>query len=201
MEDAKKQEHESIVEEILANNHYEFKYKDIDYKVIKPTFKDKQEVYRKKGSKLAELLKNKDILLESALIAQFKERGVDIEEFDTKIKILEQKKNSLKEKLGEALAKQSSESDLKIYREEIVDIITEQTNLSTQKFSYVQFSLENQLKMFAYTYMTISIIFKKENDKWVRVWNTIEEFENCPDEEFINNISFYAGLILKDEEL
>lgn len=191
----------ALVEDVLSNNEYEFKYKDVDYKVVKPSFKQKQEVYRKKSEKFSSLLKNKELLLEKDLIAQFKERGININEFDDKIAVLEQEKNSLKEKLGKALAIGAPESDLKTFKDEIIKIINEQTSLTVQKFSYLQFSLENQLKMFAYTYVTILITFVKKDDKWVRIWNTFEEFEAYEDEDFINSISFYTGMILKDEVL
>ncbi len=190
-----------LVEDILSNNEYEFKYKDKDYKVIKPNFKQKQEVYRKKSEKFSELLKNKNLMLEKDLIAQYAERGIIIEDIDKVISTLEQRKNGLKEKLGKALVDGVSEGDLKVFKDEIKSIIDEQTELSIKRFSYLQFSLENQLKMYAYTYITILVVLEKKEDKWVKVWNTFDEFENYEDEEFINTISFYTGLILKDEVL
>lgn len=186
-------------EDLLSNNVFEFKYKEKDYRVIKASFRDKQEVLKKKVQKFTELLKNKDILLEKDLIKLYKERGVDIDEIDKAITNLEQSKNSYKEKLGEALSKGSAESDLIVYKKEIEDIIEKQLALYNQRYSMIQYSLESQVRLYAYTYISIFMVEHKVEDKWVRLWNTFEEFENFEDEEFTSTVAVYIGTLLKNE--
>ena len=188
-------------EDLLSNNVFEFKYKEKDYRVIKASFKDKQEVLRKKSQKFTELLKNKDILLEKDLIKIYKDRGVDIDEIDKSISNLEQSKNSYKEKLGEALTKGTAETDLVIYKKEIEQIIDKQMELYNQRYGLIQYSLESQVRLYSYTYISIFMVEQKVEDKWVKLWKTFNEFENFEDEEFTSTVAVYIGTLLKNEVL
>ena len=40
------------IEDFLKTNEFEFDYKEIKYRIKKPTYKHKQEVYKKKDSKI-----------------------------------------------------------------------------------------------------------------------------------------------------
>lgn len=187
-----------LVEKILSDNKFEFDENGVSYRIRKPSFKEKQEVYKKKIQKFTELMKDKTLLLEADWIKQYKERGIDIEEMNKNIIRLEGKKQGLQYTLGKEIEKKSKEDDLKKLRDEIASIEQDQMAISVQKTSYLQFSIEYQLNVFLYAYMITLVTEKKVEDKWVRVWNSYEEFENS-DEALINKVSYYASIIVKDE--
>ncbi len=186
------------VENAVNNNVGEFEILEVPYRVSKPTYGQKQKTYKKRAEKFTELIQDKTLMLEKDLKKQYKERGIDIDEMQTKIISLEREKHNIQLKLGEALVKQASDTELKAYKEQIEEIQAKQINISIEKTNLLDFTIEQQLFVFTYTYLTFLIAEKKVDDKWVKVWNTWEDFENS-DEDLIKEISYHASLIMKDE--
>lgn len=194
---------EGTVKQLLENNFAEFDYKDVKYKVRKPTFQERQEVYKKRCDYQIQLLKEKNTegsfknLNEKDLKQLYKERGIDIDEIGTKIVTLTLQERLLLEKLGAALKEQAEDKQLKLYRDEIEQIRTEIVRLSVEKASLLEFSIENQVLIFLYSYFTMLITEKKMNDTWVKCWNNLDEYYKS-DEELINTASTLATLILNE---
>ena len=117
------------IENLVMSNVVEFDHKDIRYKVRKPTFREKQEVNQKRIIKYTEFLKDDKLVLEKDLIELYKKRGIDIKEMDDKQDSLNKSRNDLLLKLGKAITEKSPELDLKIYRDEINRIFSEQQEL------------------------------------------------------------------------
>jgi len=194
----------ALVEDILKNNEYVFTYKDIKYKVRKPTFGEKQGAYEKKVEREIFLLESKDengkYRYKSAedLKKLYKNRGIDVDDMDNKFLTLEQKKNDLKLKLGKGLKEKKPKNELKVYHDEIYKIDLSQKELSFRKAKLLEISIENQLDIMIYSYLTYLISEKLVDEKWVKVWNSYEEFKNSPDD-IINKVSYYAVLIIQNE--
>lgn len=204
-----------LMEELLKKNEYEFDYKGIKYKVKKPTFGEKQEAYQKRIEKEISMLQSKDsqgnyqYKSRNDLIKIHKERGVDVEELTTKFISLEKKKEDLNIKLGKALKEKKPENELQIYHDEIENINRIQQDLTFKKARLLELSIENQLDVFTYSYLTYLITEKeikgkdlgdgnKEANKWVRAWNSYEEFQNSP-ESVVNQVSYFAVIIVQNE--
>lgn len=190
---------QDLMELALQGSEFTFEFKDVTYRVHKPTFADKQKIYKERVRKYTELLKDKTLVMESDLKAQYKERGIDIDEFQDKILALEQEKKSYQLKLGAILAGEGVESDAEIYKTEIQNIINKQTELSIKKTSLLEPCLEQQLIIYLYAYFTTLLVEKKVGETWVKVWNSYQEFEDSPDEEMVNKLIFYSALMMRDE--
>jgi len=195
----------TLVEEVIKDNKSEFELDGVKYKIEKPNHKIKSEAYRMKTEKFLSLLgeKNKDgtfkYLLEDDLKKAYKERGIDIDKMGIKMTELEGKKNQFKFKIGKSLADKKNVSDIEIFKKEIEDINLEERKLSIKKAKLMEYAIEQQVLIFVYSYLIYLSAYKlNEKKKWVRVWNSFDEFEN-DQERIINNISFNATFILKDE--
>lgn len=194
----------NLVENSIKDNELEFEYNKEKYRVRKPTYKEKQETYQKRMGKHLELLKDEKYILEEDLRKIYKKRNIDIDEIDKQLKLLESKRNNYEFKLGELIKKQAQEKDLKLYKDEIESINKQFRELSIKKTNYLQYSIESQVLIFTYSYLTSLITEKKIDEsgkpvEWVRAFNSFEEFENPKDEKFINVVTFHASLIIRDE--
>ena len=86
-----------IVESSLGSNEIEFEIGFEKYKVVKPSYKDKQETYKQRALKYTELLTATDdkgnyiYKSEDDLKKIYKKRGIDIDEMENKIKAIDNK--------------------------------------------------------------------------------------------------------------
>lgn len=197
--DVKDVANEALSEEVLLGNSFEFEIEGKTYRVSKPTFGQKQEVYKKRVEKFTQLLQDKQLLLEKDLKKQYKERGIDIDEMQKKILELERNKQDLQLKLAQGIIDQISESELKTFREQIESVEEEQLSVAIEKNTLLEFSIEQQIFVFVYIYLTYLIAeIKDENGKWSRVWNKFEDYEN-EKEDIVKTVTYYSSLLLKDE--
>lgn len=183
------------IAELIRNNEKIFEVNGITYRIKKPTYKQKQEVYKKKIEKYTELLKDERYLLEKDLRELFKKRGVDIDKMDIELKNKMKKRDDLMIRLGGALKLGQPENELKILELEIKDLNNEIQDKSIERAKLLEISLEQQLSVFVYTYFVFVLAEKKDNDNWVKVWNTFDEYEEG-DQELINRFSYYCTMML-----
>lgn len=194
-----KEQSESLVESGLVNNEFIFNIRDMEFKVTKPTFGQKQEVYRAKAKKFSEFIKDSTYMLREDLKKQYKSRNIDVDEIEQKNIQLEIKKKELKEQLGLLLSKQVAESEYADLKNQIVEIENEQSNNINYIGNLMEFCIEHQLYIYAYSYLIMLVVYIKKDNKWVRFWNTYEEFNNTQDESLVNEIALYASFVIKDE--
>ena len=192
------EQEQSLLESALLDNKLEFDYRSIKYRIKKPSFKEKQETYKRKSIRFSELIRDKTYMLEADLKKQFKERGIDLDEMTERVKNLEREKDSLQLKLGEAIVKQASDSELKTYKEQIATIKERQLELLNEKNNYLEFSIENQLFGESYSYLLFLCAEKLIDEKWVKAWATYQDFE-VSDEELVRTLAYYSTYMLRDE--
>ena len=185
----------SQLEENLKDNKMEFEYNGDIYRVRMLTQVEKDELHFLRVKKFSQLLQDKDILLEKDLIIVYKERGIDILEIDSKMKKLEVEKDSLKLKLGEAIANKEGEAILKTYKEQISELRDNIYLLTIQKSNLLTYSLENQLANYVAKILTYLSLYKKVRDDWGRVFKNLEEFEKCNDEILLQKAACRAMLL------
>ena len=186
-----------LMEKVLQNNAFEFEHEEIKYRVKKPTFEQKQDTNTRRIKKHMELLKHPDFVLEEELRRIYKIKGVDINKIDEQMLALEKKKESYYLKLGQAIKEKKAKNEWEIYKKEIQDIQGQQQELSIRKTSYLELSIEHQVTIFVYSYLTYLISEKLDGDKWISVWNSYEDFIR-EDSNKINKITFYASLIISE---
>jgi len=183
------------VEEMIKDNKISFEHNEEKYRVRLLNLKEKEELDSLRRKKFGQLIKDKDILLEKDLIQQYKERGINIEEINDNIKKYDKEELDLQLRLGEAISKNEGEIILKEYSGKIEDLRIKKSVLNTQKTLLLEFSLENQLLNYVaeiITYLSLDI-YKEE--KWKRMFNTFDEFQNYEDEKLINKAGSYSMIL------
>lgn len=190
---------ESLIEKALQNNELEFDFGDTKYRVRKPTFSEKQSLEKVRLKKFNEFLLDADYMLQEKLVELLKAKGVDIEKFDDQIRKLESEKQNLQLKLAKGLIDKIADNELEEFRKHIQDIIEVQRNLIIRKNMYLEFSIENQLTVHMYLYLTTIITEKKVGDEWVKVWKNMDEFSKCDDGNLVKQATFCTTLVARDE--
>lgn len=186
----------SEVENIIQNNVNEFSHNDEEYRIRPITYSERQKIYKLKLDKYTELLRDEDNLLDDDLKKIYLKRGIDVDAMTAEIITLDGRKRKLKEDLGKALKNKTSEKELEILKREILDLEQSQVALSVKKTNLMQSSIESRVLVYIYQYLTFLITEKKVEDKWVRAWNSYDDFVNSADEVLINRASFTASVLI-----
>lgn len=189
----------SETEELLKSNEKIFEHEGVTYRVRKPTFKEKQEVYQKRVEKFTELLKNDKYSLERDLIKTYLKRDIDIEAMSQEMFNKAKRRDDLMVQLGELIKNGSPDNELEQYKTEIQQLNAEIQAVTIQKTSLLEFSIENQVLIYVYSYMTFLVSEKKEGDNWIKVWKTFDEFQNSTGS-LVNKLSYYTTLMGGYEE-
>jgi len=195
VEDMAKETELSRIEELIKDNRITFDYKEKKYRVRLLNLAEKQELDELRRKYFGRLLKDKDVLLEKDLIIQYKERGMDIEEIDDQIKKLNAEDLDLQVKLGESISKNEGEAILKSYKEQIEELRAKKQILNTQKNLLLQFSLENSLLNYVAQVITYLSLDMKKDDKWQRMFDSLDAFQTYEDGELINKAGSYSMLL------
>lgn len=193
------------IEELVNRNYSDFDYKNVKYRVKKPTFEQKQTLSVVRIKKFNELLKNDIYMFEEELIKIYKKKGVDIKELDRQVEQIDKKRNDCLFKLGLAIKDKKSESELQKYRDEIKSLFSDQQSISVKRSDYMSTSLESQLNIFAYTYLAYlatekEIVEENSEKKWILAWSSYEQFTK-EDESLINTCVYYVSLLTRLEPL
>jgi len=184
------------VESIIKSASPQFTVDGVEYRVSAPTYKQKQEAYDRKVEKFNQLLSDDKYMLEDVLKAKYKAKGVDIDRMFSDNQYLEVNRNNLQYKLGELLKKTPEDTEgAKSLKEEIEKIEQQQYLLSIKKTNLLQYSIENQVLIYVYQYLTYLVTEKKEGDKWVPAWSSFDDFRNS-NEKLVNTASFNATMVI-----
>jgi len=204
LEDLQRGIENNIIEEAVRDNKVTFDYKDNKYRVHRPSFKDKQDAYKEKGRKHVEFLKSGEYETEENLKKILKTRGVDIDEIDTKVNDLMLKRNDIFMKMGEMIKDNREDKDLLPFKDEIEKINSEIGALGIKKYQYLEYTLENQINVYSYLYMTYLVGEKMvideatKEEKYIKCWNSYSEFEK-ENEELVNKCALYTSLFVQGE--
>ena len=124
-EEVKKALDKTFVENLIKDNKITFEWKGMQYRVRLPTYKERQEVNKKRIEKYLELLNTKDsngnfiYKSEADVRKLYRDRGDDIEIVENEFNNLVNQTNILKEKLGQALTENKADVELKSFKDEI----------------------------------------------------------------------------------
>lgn len=197
----------SKFEDIVKNATPEFEYQGEVYRVKKPTFAQKKEAYEKKVEKFNELLDDDKYFLEDVLKEKYKKKGIDIDKIMVEMTAIENEKNKLKLKLGEILTRKPvDEASAESLSKEIDSLDNKQYMLSIKRTNLLQYSVENQVLIYLYQYLTYVVTEKlvkgkdlgegnKEPDSWVKAWSSFDDFISS-DESLVNQASYNATLVI-----
>jgi len=184
------------IKTMIKDNKIEFKINDKQYRIRLLSNREKEEKDYLIREKFGELLQNKNILTQATMKRIYKEREIiDIDELDTEIEKLKVEELKLRLQLGEVIAKNTSEKEQEIYYNKIVEKVFEQKVILGRKLSYFELSLENALANYeakVITYLSTDVL---EEDKWIRAFETLEDFENCNSDKLIAESSVYSNTL------
>ena len=192
------------IEDLLKNNEVEFDFNEIKYKIKKPSFKQKQETNQNRIVKYTELLKAVDekgeakYLMEKDLILLYKKRGIDIHKLNKDYDDLDKQINGYMFKLGKAIKDKKSEAELKIFHNEIEKLNEKKEIMAMEKTVLLDTSIQSQIYVYSYTYLTYLVLEKLEKEKWVKAFNNYDDFIN-QDERLVNMSVYYLSLLSKNE--
>ena len=195
VKDMEKETELSKVEELIKENKISFEKQGKQYRVRLLNLSEKEELDMLRRKKFGQLIKDKDILLEKELIATYLERGINISEIDDQIKKLDVEDIDVQIKLGESLSKNEGETIFKGYKDQIQDLRTQKQVLRAQKTLLLEFCLENQLLNYVAQIITYLSLDELKDDKWQRMFLSLEDFQNYKDESIINKAGEYSMLL------
>jgi len=179
-----------FIEEVTRNNVSEFNYKEGVYRVVRPNYQQKQEIYKERVKKFNSLLRDKEYILEKDLKKTYLERGIDIDGITKSIQNLEVRKTAMQIKLGDLLKREATDTDCEAVKTEIMTIDAEITQKLLERQTLLEFSLENQVLLHMYNHMTYIITERKDaSGNWIKAFNTFDEFMKS-DEELITKLAF-----------
>lgn len=188
------------VENLINRNEVIFSFDGSQYKVRKPSFREKQEAFQQKLKKYTSLLTDDSFMLEEALITIYKKKGINIDAITEKIQQTYTDKNNLMLKLGEALKDSSSDKETETYKNEIEELDDKMQLLTIEKTNLLGASIEHQTMIFYFTYLAyVSTEKQGKKDKWEKAWKTFEEYENS-DSGLVDKACYYTSLIAGHEE-
>jgi len=198
----------TAIEQAIQSNELNFTFDNVQYKVKRPTFALRQEVYKKQAHKYTELIKDKNFLFEDDLKRIYKDRGMDIDGLVKEIDDMEKRKNEMLYKLGEDIKNQKAEVELERTKKEIEEFTSKQQKLIIRKSSLFENTIETQIQLYIYSYMTYLITDrfvpgkeieegKVEAGTWVKAWDSYESFTSSA-ERLVNTVLFYASLLIKN---
>lgn len=181
--------------EMLKDNKIEFTHKTLEYRVRLLTIGEREELDILRKQKFGELLKDSNILFAKEIIKLYKEKGVDIEEIDDSIAKLQSQETDIAMQVGEAISKKENELVLKAYEEKINNILIEKKVLIAQKTMLLENCFENILEDFVYKCLAYLSLEKKQEENWVKAYNTFIDFNNETDSELIIKAAEYAMIL------
>jgi hypothetical protein len=193
--DMEKENELSRVEELIKDNKITFDYKEKKYRVRLLNLSEKEELDLLRRRKFGQLMKDKDIFLEKDLIIQYQERGIDINELDEQVKRINAEELELQIKLGESLAKNENETILKTYNDQIEELRIKRQIIVTQKNLLLEFSMENALLNYVAEIITYLSLEELKDNKWQRMFDSLESFKKYPDTQLINKSGSYSMLL------
>lgn len=187
-----KEKHQlEMLEEDLKDNKAEFNYKDIEYRVRLFTRKDKEEIYLLNIKKYNQLLKDPDILKEADLYVVYKNKGLDIAAIDSEIRRYQAEIMDLHLKLGKEEEDKSPESVCKAYHDKIVTLQESLYVAIIKRAQLLNHSLENILEEYISRISLFFSLEKLENEKWIRAFKSLDEYDNFNDEELLSMAQIY----------
>lgn len=184
------------MESVVKNNQIKFVSGKDTYRVRKPNFAERNELHKIRREHYLNLVKDPKMLFQKQWRALYKEKGIDIEKMDSDIGRCQ---NEI-EALLLRLVKIQDEKSIKTIRDSITELRNKQYNISMEKTELLSYSVEDQLLLHVNTYTAFLVLERKEEDKWVRSFETFEDFNKCSDEDLMPKVFKYISLLIYGDD-
>lgn len=164
--------------QIIQDNKILFALNDSFYRVRMPLQIEQAEVDHQRNLKQLEYMNEPGCISKKNLIKKLKESGVlDIEESEKRNKELIKE---LQQAWYRLATKYSDDTNVIVnLKNEIANIKEEMKQNSIELTSALSPCIESRLEKFYIEYSTYLLTEIKEEDKWVKVWKSFDEFLNA----------------------
>ena len=189
-------EQQEEIENLLKDNIIEFIVDGKQYRLHTPTIQEKIEVKNFRTKKYLELLKDDKYMFKQQLIDLYKQKGIDIDKLQKEQKNLQDEIEKLMLKLAELGKMPNDDPSVIELKSKILALKEEQAILFVQERDLLSHSIEDILLEQVHLYFTYTLLEKFENDKWVKAYNSFEEFCNSPDTKVIDKALYYVTLLI-----
>lgn len=162
----------NTLENYIKRNSVEFDFDNVWYRVSKPTIRQQDTLEKFKHKYKLDLIKQGEYLFASEWLKIYKDRGIDIENFDAQIDIIKIEIEELQEK---ALKEIGTQQD-KVLKQ-IVQKKKKADRLYNEKQELLSGSLENRLDMTCNMYL-LYLVLQTEREKgvWVNMFDDFNGF-------------------------
>lgn len=181
----------SEIENLVKNNTVEFNKDNVFYRIRQLNQLEVRELGEKTRKKYLDLINDETYLFKKNWIDIYKKKDIDIVALESKIKNL----NSETEKLLLRLAISNEPKEIDTIKKEIEENKNEIYNLSVEVAGYLQYSIEEQIKIYGMAYQTYLMFEVKDGDNWKRAFDTFESFSESKDD-IVVTATYYASYII-----
>ena len=197
------------VKDIIKSNTAEFEFEDVFYRVKKPQFKERQELYKIRCEKQVELLQevndkgNFKYLSEKDLKNLYQKRGIDIDKMDKQLATLVIQEKVLLDKLGKSLKEELPDNRLEEQKKEIESIRDKYSAIANERNILFEFTIENQLLSFIYNYYSYlctekKVVVEGKEDTWIKAWDSLNAFYES-NETLVAITNSYITILLNEQ--
>ncbi len=190
------------MENIVKDNKIPFECDEKHYRLRKPNFKEKLELEKFRRKTYTELIKDDTMLFRKQWIAKYKERGIDIDKMEADIEKIQYEM----EKMMIRLATMENKENIEVLKKKVLEMKDQQAILNIEKTDLMSYSIEDNILVAInsyYTYLVLEqeiiAVDKEENkakNKYVRVFDTFEEFQTSEEELLINKSLALANYLI-----
>lgn len=178
----------SNIKRNVEDNKIYFEYKDNEYRLRMPNYKERKILDTTKRDKYLELVGK--VPCEQDLIIKLEQSGKSIKKIKKQIDDLEKDKEKYQELLArEARQDPKTENKKTIDKliTEIKTIVYKQTVLAYNKIQLLSPALENQVNDVELEQVILLLFEKKQDNNWVKVYNTKDDLDKENNQELLNN--------------
>ena len=183
------------MEDIIKDNKIEFAVEDKIYRVRKPERIEKSEIEQARRKEYLKMISDDTYLFKKQWIEKYKAKGINIEEKETKIKLL----YAEVEKALLRLAVVVEPKDIDLLKKEVEKLRDEMHSISIEVTNLLSYSIEEQLLLHTTSYTTYLVFEIKSGEQWKRVFSAYDDLLKAEDKAtelafyYINYLVYYGA--------
>ena len=185
-------ESETEVEKMVKDNKIEFEMDNIVFRVRKPTYEEQSELEKFRRMKYLEYLQDKSMMFRKQWAELYKEKGIDINDYDKKMFDIQGQIDDLMIRLAQT----SNEQDVETLKTDIMKLKSEQAMLNIEKTDFLSYSIEDQLMIAVNSYYTYLVLEVQKEDKWERLFTNYEDFKKSDKSKIINKAFYFVNYLI-----
>lgn len=185
-------EESMATEHIIKNNAIRFKSGDKQFRVRKPNFIERQEVFTIRRKKYLELIQDDSMLFRKQWVDLYKKKDIDIIKMEVEMKNIQAEMEALLLKL----VKVDDAKAIGNIKNEITDLRKKMWDINVEKTDLLQHSIEDQLLLFVNSYTSYLMLEVKDGDNWSKYFKTYDDFQNCKDDNLITKVFDYMSHLI-----